>query len=981
MECNVHINKDDSVNTSISSIHEFPDNISNDYVLLNNKNKNRAVLDNCISYYYTNIDQLAIKSTCKLDELKNIANEENPDLIGVTEILSKNNTYNDITAAELNIDGYDCFYQEDLFERGTVLYMKKNLNGRMFNDFYEVGFKESTWATFNTNNNENILVGCVYRRGMSTDENSEKLNTILNHDKMNSFDRVLIAGDFNFPNINWQLKRASDQQGETFIEALNDAYLIQHITKPTRVRINQKSNILDLVLTRDIDDVQLIEYCSAIGHSDHLFIKIFTTIPKTTQSTNDTYMFDYNKGNYANFNSYMMEEDWKILNDLDVEEGWLKLKNKILCGTDAFIPKVKLKNKKPKPPWMTIEVKKSIKTKYKLFKRYLDSNNSFYYKQYIAKRNETSKIIKKLKKGQERKIAEDCRSNPKAFWRFVNSKRKCKQGISVLKKPDGTYTTNDREKAEVLDNLFSSVFTRENTDSIPHTVPGEKSDRVFISDIIITEKAVKDKLNKLNTAKTPGIDKIHPRVLKELSESLIKPLTILFNKSICEGQLPLDWKTANISAIFKKGEKSDANNYRPVSLTSIVCKVLESIIRDTVQEYFEQQNLYTQCQHGFRKNKSCTSQLIEVMEEFTTYLDDKDTFDVIYLDFKKAFDSVPHVRLLNKLEAYGITGKIHSWIKGFLTNRMQKVRVGDSESKCSKVISGIPQGSILGPILFTIFINDLPECISGLCKIFADDTKIYNKSSERLKIQEDLDSVNEWSQAWQLPFNNSKCKCLHYGNNNPQNTYFLSGHEIQTCSQEKDLGITFDSDLKFKIHISNITSKANQVLGIIKRNFKFLDKNTFITLYKALVRPHLEYGQSVWSPYLITYKRDIEKVQRRATKLLPKLRNLCYEDRLVQLNLPSLNYRRIRGDLIQVYKMTQSGDFENMFNLSTNVTRGHNFKLKKEYNRLEVRKNSFSQRVVDTWNSLKYQTVNSKNVNEFKKRIDDELLDLKYVYD
>ena len=369
------------------------------------------------------------------------------------------------------------------------------------------------------------------------------------------------------------------------------------------------------------------------------------------------------------------------------------------------------------------------------------------------------------------------------------------------------------------------------------------------------------------------------------------------------------------------------------------------------------------------------------MEEFTTYLDNKESFDVIYLDFKKAFDSVPHIRLLRKLESYGITGNIHSWIKGFLTDRTQKVKVGDSESKSSQVISGIPQGSILGPVLFTIFINDLPDCISGLCKIFADDTKIYNKSSEAKIIQEDLDRVEEWSKTWQLHFNNSKCKCLYYGRNNPQNPYYLSGETITTCTQEKDLGITFDPDLNFKTHINNITSKANQVLGIIKRNFTFIDKNIFIKLYKALVRPHLGYGQSVWSPYLLTYKREIEKVQRRATKLLPNLKNLCYEDRLIQLNLPSLNYRRIRGDLIQVYKMFKSNEYENMFTLCTNSTRGHNYKLNKEFSRLDIRKNSFSQRIVDTWNSLKYHTVNSKNVNDFKKNIDEELTYLKYKTD
>ena len=177
-----------------------------------------------------------------------------------------------------------------------------------------------------------------------------------------------------------------------------------------------------------------------------------------------------------------------------------------------------------------------------------------------------------------------------------------------------------------------------------------------------------------------------------------------------------------------------------------------------MQDFLENLCLYSPCQHGFRKNRSCTSQLLEVVEDFTNYLDKNETFDVIYLDFKKAFDSVPHKRLLNKLESYGITGKIHTWIESFLTNRTQKVIVGEGESKSSPVISGIPQGSILGPILFTIYINDLPDCISGPCKIFADDTKLYNYSNNSHHLQEDLERVEEWSHKWQLHFNITSSK-------------------------------------------------------------------------------------------------------------------------------------------------------------------------------------------------------------------------------
>ena len=555
-------------------------------------------------------------------------------------------------------------------------------------------------------------------------------------------------------------------------------------------------------------------------------------------------------------------------------------------------------------------------------------------------------------------------------------------GYNSVKKGKWRVTANDKEKADVLDRLFSSVFTTENTQSMPTTTPGEKSNGTFLSDMCITEEAVKLKLKSLNTNKTPGVDTLHPKVLKELGDVLALPLSIVFNKSIEEGKIPEEWKKANVTAIFKKGDKSNPNNYRPVSLTSVVCKILETFIRDPMQNFLESQNLYSKCQHGFRRGKSCTSQLLEVMEDFTTLLDRGENFDTIYLDFKKAFDSVPHKRLLKKMEMYGVTGNLLAWTEDFLSNRTQTVKVGDAESKSSPVISGIPQGSVLGPTLFTIFINDLPECIESACKVFADDTKIYNSTSNRQKLQQDLNNVQAWSELWQLPFNTSKCKCLHYGNKNPEFDYYLNNTKVSNCEEEKDLGVTFDKTLKFRTHISNVTKKANQVLGLIKRNFKFLDETSLTKLYKALVRPHLEYAQSVWSPHFRTDKKTIESVQRRATKLISQLKNLSYEERLKALDLPSLEYRRLRGDLIQMYNLlsSNSDNYKYFFELNKNDrTRGHNLKLVQHHCKLDSRKYSFSMRAISTWNNLNYNVVNAKNVNTFKNLLDYDLKHLKYV--
>ena len=400
-------------------------------------------------------------------------------------------------------------------------------------------------------------------------------------------------------------------------------------------------------------------------------------------------------------------------------------------------------------------------------------------------------------------------------------------------------------------------------------------------------------------------------------------------------------------------------------------------------------NLYCKCQHGFRKGKSCITQLLEVMDDFSNYIDNGQDFDVIYLDFKKAFDSVPHERLLIKIRSYGIDGDLYSWIKEFLSNRMQYVKVGDQYSDTRKVTSGIPQGSILGPISFLIFINDLPDYIKSISTIFADDTKAYNSCDKSDQLQEDLIALNDWSIKWQLFFNCTKCKCLHIGSKNPQRDYYFPSKDgniyIPKCTDEKDLGVTFDEDLKFDLHIENIVKKANNILGLIKRNFSFIDINIFLLLYKALVRPHLEYGQLIWSPRLLRQSRKIESVQRRATKLIPNLKELPYEERLRKLKLPSLKYRRLRGDMINVYKILNDENSESKHLLPLNTsnyhTRGHDKKLQKNRYKCNLRKFSFTLRVTNQWNSLSHSVTNSNSINMLKKLLDGEMQNSMYTFD
>ena len=295
-----------------------------------------------------------------------------------------------------------------------------------------------------------------------------------------------------------------------------------------------------------------------------------------------------------------------------------------------------------------------------------------------------------------------------------------------------------------------------------------------------------------------------------------------------------------------------------MSLTSIVCKIFETIIRDKITYFLESHALITHHQHGFRTGHSCTTQLLELMEDFTNFYEMEIPFDCIYLDFAKAFDRVSHQRLLTKLYNIGIRGNLMNWIKDFLKGREQRVVVNNEFSDWASVVSGIPQGSVLGPSLFTIFINDIPNDITSNVFFFIDDTKLYNSAHINNLIQEDLNHLLQWSNKWLLPFNIEKCKVLHYGKVNPKNDYMMNDISVLSDSSIKDLDITFQDTLTFDEHISKITSTANSRLGIIRNTFHIIDKEGFLILYKSNVRPILEYGISVWSPHLRKHDKEIK---------------------------------------------------------------------------------------------------------------------------
>ena len=487
----------------------------------------------------------------------------------------------------------------------------------------------------------------------------------------------------------------------------------------------------------------------------------------------------------------------------------------------------------------------------------------------------------------------------------------------------------------------------------------------------------------LNPNKTPGPDGWHPFLLKQLATHLAVPLSILFQKSLCEGILPNEWLKASITAIHKKGDKSIPGNYRPISMTSIICKIMESLVRDKLIEHMERNDLFSNSQHGFVPRGDCTTNLLVCVEKWAEILEANDCVDVVYTDFAKAFDSVPHQRLLLKLKNSGVTGRTLAWIKSFLSNREQRVRVDDEYSTWKPVKSGVPQGSVLGPILFVVFINDMPDVVRSICQLFADDAKIFDMVNLRDvnagdRLQKDIHSVSNWSEVWQLFFNVKKCKVLHIGNTNPWRRYKMNGQYLEDVDEEKDLGVLVDSELKFRKQAAAVVKNANSRLGLIRKSFASLDEETLPLLFMSLVRSKLEYGNLIWGPFFKEDTKLVERVQRRATRLVPNLKRLEYEDRLRHLNLPSMQHRRRRGDMIYAHKLLTGKlkiKADDVLTLKSRSLRGHNVKIQKKKATKLASINVFSNRIVNDWNDLPSAVVSATSTNAFKNAIDEHWKD------
>jgi hypothetical protein len=651
---------------------------------------------------------------------------------------------------------------------------------------------------------------------------------------------------------------------------------------------------------------------------------------------------------------------------INCDEMWVKFKSLCHALISEYVPSIEICNAKAK---ISRTVRKALSKKRALYKRrHLSPAHMGRYKSACAY---CKSIIAEDTLIRESKVLES--PNQRKFYNYVNKRLSSRPSISGIADTNGNLLRSDELIAERFSNHYKSVFIADDGRVVDMPVKCA----VECNKLLFTRKSVCDSIRELSNGFACGPDGLPPYFYKQLSVQVALPLNAIFQRSFDSGEVPLDWRSAVVTPAFKgKGKRDEPGAYRPISLTCFASRIMERIIKSCISQHLDNNRLLSPNQHGFMKNKSTETQLLECFNYFTEHLDNKDCIDVVYLDISKAFDTVCHAKLFTKLSKYGITGELFSWIRAFLTDRTQSVIINGKMSSAVEVSSGVPQGSVLGPLLFLIFINDVEDSLR-VCKfkLFADDCKLFVECKRDVDFHmlvQDVENIFNWFDKNQLKVAAEKCNILHLGKANPNRKLTVNNTEIAATDNIRDLGLIVRSDLKPSSHCEALATKAFRVSNLIFRTFRCRNRNFLVSMLKVYVLSLFNHCSVLYNPYLIQDIRLLESVQRRFTKRIPGLRHTPYFSRLKQLGLQTLERTRLESDLCHCFKIInglENLSFQDFFDFSVSRTRTNGLKLFKPRCRTDVRKHFFANRVVDPWNSLSEVVVNSPSLELFKKRL------------
>ena len=752
-------------------------------------------------------------------------------------------------------------------------------------------------------------------------------------------------GDFNLPEFDWQTGThptgSSHQACSKLMELIDAHFLTQLVKEPTRGR-----NTLDLVLSNKSQDVIEVNVgrTSMKGVSDHYLVEcLLGHNPLSGYTDQETEIepfsfraINFHHGDFDSMNVMLSEVDWASLKNLcdeinDADGTYFKSLLVLTVLQVALLHSPPRKRAKAGTKSKSERKINSLKMK----RRKINSKI-----RNLERENPDSLLIPGLQKevsllsygikdeilaqihDRESYAVSTIKSNPKYFCSYAKKFAKFKSSVAPLKTQNGSLATAPEEKAEILQNQYVTVFSDpNNVDPEECLAPLNPATYTALNDMEFSVDDIYDAIGELDPYSACPDNDIPAKILCSCKSSLSLPLWLLWNSSLQNGRISHELKLQFITPIYKKGNKTEPENYRPVSITSHLVKIFERVMRNKLVEFLEGNGIFPESQHGFRKTRSCLTQLLEHVDFVLKSMNDGHEVDVIYLDYSKAFDKVDHRILLAKLKYYGITGKVYNWIEAFLSNRFQAVVVDGKKSSFQSVDSGVPQGTVLGPVLFILYVIDMVLTLrSSKALSFADDTKLLHQIVTLLSrdlLQEDLDRVVSWSVANNMILHQDKFEVMNFC----LNTSFLlrnlpftaelrqyttpNGTILQPTKSIRDLGVVVSDDCSWTLQVNRVVTESRKLASWVLGTFRDRSTITMLTLFKSLIRSRLEYCCPVWDPHLIKDIQAVENIQRHFTKRISGCKDLDYWDRLKKLKLLSLQRRRERYSMIHTWKILQ----------------------------------------------------------------------------
>ena len=584
--------------------------------------------------------------------------------------------------------------------------------------------------------------------------------------------------------------------------------------------------------------------------------------------------------------------------------------------------------------------------------------------------------------------------NPKEAWKTINDLLGRSSNDTTINELsiDGSNITSTQEMA----NGFNEYFTNIGPNLASSIDDSNTSFRLFVKPAkskldrfkFVSVSRVIKLLNGLSNCKATGLDKISGRILKVAANSIAPSLTHIFNHGLISNCFPDEWKMARLVPIHKKGPRDLIENYRPISILPVISKIMERILSEQIYQYLSDNSLLTEYQYGFRKMHSTVSALLDSTNSWYVNMDRKMFNLVVLLDLKKAFDTIDHSILLSKLELYGITGNALSMIRSYLSGRNKKCQLGDKMSTARRIECGIPQGSILGPLFFLIYINDLPQCLNhATARLFADDT---NLTVAGVSIQEiesnmnrDLAHVNEWLLANKLSLNVVKTEFILIGSAQKLNSIVIQPNieinqvKINQVGNATVLGVEIDDRLSWHSHIDKVAKKVTSGIKAIRKIRDLVDRETLISVYNVLINPHFDYCSEVWDTRGVGLSNTLQKLQNRAARVIMKFSNdIPGPEALNALGWENLVTRRAKTKAKTMYKVLNKlapSPLEKLFEHKRNITqynlRGSSTSLQLPQPQTEKLKKSFSYDGAKVWNSLSADVRGSATFTIFKTRL------------